>query len=156
MRTPPSWSQTWMEMARLISTRSKDPSFAAGSVLVANDQKSLLGTGFNGPPPSISDDFDWADRDLKRSLTSHAESNCLWFAVAAHGPEALRGGWLFVNGRPCSQCAKEIARAELWHVVWDDLNPSQPQMVDGAEWAKTIDILNRAKVDLIPYSSGDY
>ncbi len=152
MRQPESWESMFMAMAHVIARRSKDNSFQAGAVLVAADGRTVLGLAYNGPSPFIDDNFDWSDRSLKRSLVNHAESNCLWFAVAAHGREALMAGLLFVNGKPCSQCAKEIARAGLSTVVWDDTNPAQPKMVDEGEWAKTTDILKRADVDLVPYS----
>jgi deoxycytidylate deaminase len=154
MRHPEQWGTTWMKMAHLIAARSKDPSFQAGAVLVSSDNKTLLGSGFNGPPPSMSDlDFDWFDKELKRSLVCHAESNCLWFAVAQHGRQALKGGVLYVNGKPCSQCAKEAARAGIGDLVWDDENPSQPGMCDEKDWAKAQDILRRARIRLIPNST---
>lgn len=153
MRRPEDWIVYWMQKAHQVATRSKDPSFQAGSVIVARDGKRSLSEAYNGPPPSISDDFDWSDRELKRSLVCHAESNALWFAAIAHGPDALVDATLYVNGRPCSRCAIEIARAELGHVIWDDLNPSQPVMVDEVDKAKTNDILRRAGVELIPYST---
>lgn len=143
-----------MGLAHHIAGRSKDPSFRAGAVLVAADKKEELALAYNGPPPSVDDlSFDWYDRELKRSLVCHAESNCLWFAVAKHGRKALECAWLYVNGRPCSVCAKECARAGIGHLVYDDENPSQPLMCDATDWVKTTDICQRARIQLIPYST---
>jgi len=152
MREPEPWHRTWMSLAHLIARRSKDTSFQAGAVLVGEGHR-LLGTAYNGPAPTVEDGgFDWTDRELKRSLVCHAESNCLWFAVAAHGRESLFGSVLFVNGFPCSQCMKEIVRAGVRSVVWDDTNPTQPKMCDDHERRKTHLVAVHGKVKMVPYS----
>lgn len=156
MREPEPWRRTWMSMAHSIASRSKDRSFAAGAVLVGQNHK-FLAAGYNGPPPSVDDTgFDWSDRELKRSLVCHAESNCLWFAVAAHGPQALLKSTLFVNGFPCSQCMKEIVRAGVEVVLWDDTNPSQPKMCDDAERAKCRKVAEHGGVLLVDYSVAEF
>ncbi len=153
MRKTESWADTWMKIAYAISERSKDESFRAGSVLVANDNKTVLGLGYNGAPPEMYDPhIDQTDRTLVRAVTNHSESNSLWYAVAAHGRDALIGSCLYVNGRPCHQCVKEAARAGCNHIVWDDTNPSQPKMADEEDWNKSVDIAQRASMFLTPYS----
>lgn len=148
-----SWSKTWMALSHLIASRSKDGSFKAGAVLVGDDNKTVLGLGFNGAAPSISDDYDQKDRWLARALTSHAESNSLWYAGCAHGRTALVGSTLYVNGRPCHQCVKEAVRAGVQAIVWDDTNPNQPGMCDDEDCRKSYQLSIRSGLKLIPYST---
>jgi deoxycytidylate deaminase len=140
-------------MAHIAASMSKDASFKAGAVVVAADRKRLLSTAYNGPPPAMADDLiDQTDRPLVRALTMHAESNALWFAAKSHNSEALKGGHLYVNGRPCHRCVAEMVRAELYACVYDDTNPSQPKMVDAAEWSLSLLAASKGNLLLIPYS----
>lgn len=143
-----------MDMAHTIAERSKDPSFQAGAVLVAADDKTLLAAGFNGPAPNVDDtSFDWHDRELKRSLVSHAEDNSLWFAASAFGCGAIKQGHLYVNGMPCSECMKRIGRAGVATVTYDDTNPNQPKMVTEDEWKRTQKVAEYHCVKLYRYSA---
>jgi deoxycytidylate deaminase len=142
-----------MKMAHLIAGRSKDVSFQAGAVLVANDNRTVLGLGFNGAPPQIKDDYDQTNRPLTRALTCHAESNCLYYAAAAHGREKLDGSILYVCGRPCHSCVKEAVRAGCEQIIWDDTNPSQPKMADEEDWEKSRELEFRSGTILVPYST---
>ena len=153
MVKPEWWGHTWMKMAHLIATRSKDDSFKAGAVLVASDNRTLLGVGFNGPPPQIPDDIDQTDRWLVRALSAHAESNCLFYAVAAHSRNALKQSLLYVNGRPCHRCVNEAVRAGVHIFYWDDENPQQPKMVDEEDWKKSMELSLRSGLALTPYST---
>ena len=64
-----------MELAKHVSSWSKDPSTKVGAV-IANGKK-LLSVGFNGFPPQIEDKEEWLnDRPTKYSQTIHAEINC--------------------------------------------------------------------------------
>lgn len=153
MRSTEPWIDYWMGLAHKVATRSKDPSFAAGAVLVAADDKTQLSQAYNGPAPNVDDgSFNWDDRDLKRLLVSHAEDNSLWFAASAHGLAALKGSHLYVNGRPCSECMKMIGRAAVATVTYDDTNPQQPKMCDEAEWKRTQTVAQFHCVKLYPYS----
>jgi deoxycytidylate deaminase len=151
VRKPEPWAVTWMRMAHVIASRSKDPSFQAGAVLVAEDNKTFLGLGFNGPSPRSSDDFDWKDRSRKHAVVSHAESNCLWFAADAHGLRQLAGSILYVNGRPCHDCVREAVRAGVGDIIYAAGGP-QPRMVDADEWAKSELVAKDGGVWLVPYT----
>ena len=47
--TRPSWNETFMDMAVLISKRSPDPHTQVGAVIV-NDLNHIVGIGYNGLP----------------------------------------------------------------------------------------------------------
>lgn len=150
---PNKWSDHWMRMARLTAEMSKDASFKAGAVLVGSNNRTLFATGYNGPPPAMRDDqIDQTDRQLVRAMTCHAESNCLWFAVAAQY-DSLMGSILYVNAKPCHRCVVEMVRADVYACVYDDTNPNQPKMVDDAEWQLSQLAAYKGDLQLIPYST---
>ena len=73
------WDERFLEMAKLVSTWSKDPSTKVGSVIVRPDL-SVASVGFNGFPQNTKDDPElYADRDIKYSKIVHAEVNAMCF-----------------------------------------------------------------------------
>ncbi len=55
-----SWDEYFMSVAFLSSLRSKDPSTQVGACIV-NDDKRIVGIGYNGFPKGCSDDeLPWA------------------------------------------------------------------------------------------------
>lgn len=54
------WHEYFMATAFLAAKRSKDPSTQVGACIV-NDQKRIVGIGYNGMPTGCSDDdFPWS------------------------------------------------------------------------------------------------
>ena len=74
------WDKRFLEMAKLVSTWSKDPSTQVGAVIVRPD-KSVASIGFNGFPQSMPDDDElYANREEKYCRIIHAEMNALNFS----------------------------------------------------------------------------
>src|SRR5271167_774541 len=68
------WDIYYLNMARYIATKSKDPSTKTGAVIVRPDH-SVCSTGFNGFPRGMKDDAAlYADREKKYSRTVHCRS----------------------------------------------------------------------------------
>jgi dCMP deaminase len=107
------WDQRFMELARLVSTWSKDPSTKIGVALVKD--RKVVSTGYNGFPAGIADDDRLHDRPVKYTLVVHAEMNALLQAGhdASHSTAYL---WGF-PGPPCQQCAKHLIQAGVKRVV---------------------------------------
>jgi len=71
------WDRRFLEMARLVSSWSKDPSTKVGSVVVRPD-KTVASVGFNGFPRGVADtEARLCDRGEKLDLIVHAEINAL-------------------------------------------------------------------------------
>ena len=76
-----SWDEYFMGVAILSSKRSKDPSTKVGACIV-NQDKKIVGIGYNGFPMGCSDDeFPW-DREgdyleCKYPYVVHAEPNAI-------------------------------------------------------------------------------
>ena len=55
-----SWSNYFMELAKLTSKRSKDPSSRVGACIV-NKENKIISVGYNGLPNGMNDDdFNWS------------------------------------------------------------------------------------------------
>lgn len=115
MRTPRDWSCCFFDMALAIAQRSKDDSTQAGAVLV-NKHKRVMGTGFNGPPPSINDEeVPWGCRDPeqpnKYQYIIHAEENCILDALSKANREDIEGSTMYCTHSPCIGCVLRLIHA---------------------------------------------
>ena len=110
----------FIEIAKTVSLKSKDPSSKIGAVIVG-PEKQIISTGYNGFPRNIdeTDPARW-ERPLKYSYVEHAERNAVYNA-ARHGI-ALRGCTMYFVGFgsptvPCTECAKAVIQAGITRVV---------------------------------------
>jgi len=111
MLTQEKWDRRFLDIARQVSTWSKDPSTQVGAVLV-DRMRQVVGTGFNGFPRGVDDHVDrYLDRPTKYAMVVHAELN----AILQAGHRA-RGGTIYVYpsfGPPslCTGCAKAVIQS---------------------------------------------
>jgi dCMP deaminase len=120
----PSWEEYFMEIARVVATRSTCLRRQVGAVVVKNRQ--ILATGYNGVPRGIEHcDVRGCLRDqlgipsgeryeLCRGL--HAEQNAI-IQAAYHGV-AVNESELFSTLQPCVTCAKMIINAGITAVYF--------------------------------------
>lgn len=111
------WDQYFMGIARLSALRSKDPSTQVGACIV-NDEKKIIGIGYNGLPTGIDDDsFPWIkDGDFletKYPYVCHAELNAI-----LNSTKQLNGAKLYVTLFPCNECTKAIIQSGIKELVY--------------------------------------
>jgi dCMP deaminase len=116
--TGSSWDKYFIELATLISTKSKDSSTKVGVVIVGEDNE-ILSTGFNGFPRSV-DEVNYPERwerPDKYMWIVHAEANAV--ANAARIGVSLKGSRMYMNYRPCpcSACASLIIQAGVKEII---------------------------------------
>jgi dCMP deaminase len=74
------WDRRFLDLAKLVSTWSKDPSTKTGAVLT-DGMKGVISIGFNGFPAEMPDDEAlYANREEKYSRVVHCEVNALIYA----------------------------------------------------------------------------
>lgn len=115
-----------MDLAELVSTRSKCSRRQVGAAIVDADNKHLISIGYNGAPsgfpeggtascaqfcPRASQDAPTASYGLS-CVSVHAEINCI---LAAR--QSLENARLYVNSAMCGDCAKVIANSGIKTVV---------------------------------------
>jgi len=127
--TRPSWEDYFMDIARLVASRSTCLRRQVGAVIVKD--KNVLTTGYNGTPSGVRHCQETGclrDRlqvpsgqrhELCRGL--HAEQNAI-IQAAKHGVN-ISGGTLYCTNAPCVICAKMLINAGLSRIVYLDGYP---------------------------------
>lgn len=110
------WDQRYIDLAKQISTWSKDPSRKIGAVAVGS-KGQILSQGYNGFPRGILDLPErYENREVKYKHVVHAEMNVIYNAT--FNGVSLDGASLFVYGLPvCNECAKGIIQVGIQRVV---------------------------------------
>jgi dCMP deaminase len=124
-----SWDDCFMQIAKTIAKRSKDPSTQVGAVIVTQDNV-VLGLGYNGFPRGIDEsDFPWDNakglplEDTKYAYVCHAEENAVYNAN-----NEIKNAKLYCSLFPCNECAKALIQNGIVEVVYEsdkysDLSP---------------------------------
>ncbi len=127
----PSWEEYFMEIARVVATRSTCLRRQVGAVLVKNRQ--ILATGYNGVPRGIvhceergclRDELGIPSgerQELCRGL--HAEQNAI-IQAARHGVP-IEGSTAYCTAQPCVLCAKILINAGIKEIVYCDKYPDE-------------------------------
>ncbi len=139
------WDGRFLNVARLVSTWSKDPRKQCGAVIVRPD-RTIVSTGFNGFPKGCSDDPElYADRDLKLARVVHAEVNAI-----LHAREPVHGytlySWPPGFGPSCDRCSAHIIQAGISRVVYVHADHA-------SNWKESIqrglDMYNEAGIEVV-------
>lgn len=112
------WDFRFLELAKHITSWSKDPSTKCGAVLVRPD-RTIASMGYNGFPRGIDDSEDkYLDREQKYARVIHAEMNAILTC-----PERPKGLTLYAYnqgwGPSCDRCAAHIIQSGITRVVYD-------------------------------------
>jgi dCMP deaminase len=135
------WDIRFLEMAKLVSTWSKDPSTQTGAVIVRPD-KTILSVGFNGFPKNMKDTPDlYANREVKYSRIVHCEMNAL-----IHSPSSVVGATLYTYPfASCDRCAVHMLQAGIIRFVYPVL-PEDKKERWGEALARTVAYFQEAGV----------
>lgn len=108
------WDLRFLEMAKLVSGWSRDPSTKTGAVLTRFDN-TVQSIGFNGFPKRMSDAEElYNDRETKYSRIVHCEINAMLFAK-----DSLRGSTLYTYPFcSCDRCAVQMIQAGINRAVF--------------------------------------
>ena len=143
MNDQQKWDCRYLELAKLVSSWSKDPSTKCGAVIV-NDANEIVSIGFNGLPRGLDDsETRLTDRNLKYKMIVHAERNAILFAR-----QSLKNCTLYTwPMQSCSECAAMMIQAGIKRHV--------SVKSDNARWLESFEItkqmFNEADIDLVIY-----
>ena len=120
-----NWDEYFLNIAKAVSIKSKDPKCPVGAIIVSQD-KIVLSTGFNGFARGVHDDDQILhDADEKLKIICHAESNAIMNAARVGG-HAFQGTTIYVTKFPCLACCNAIIQVGITriythdHEFWDD------------------------------------
>lgn len=119
----PSWDEYFLEIAKVVATRSTCDRANVGAVIAKN--KVILSTGYNGAPRGLPhcDDVDHEIVDGHCIRTAHAEANAI--AQAAKNGTPIEGASIYLTISPCYDCFKIIVNAGIKEVVYGNFYMSR-------------------------------
>lgn len=110
----PKWDEIWMTLTLLIAERSRDPRLKVGSVVVTEDNSSVLSLGYNGDQHGGTNKPD--SMEPGKSGFIHAEANALIkMNFADHRQKKM-----YLTHSPCPVCARMIVNAGIKKVIYCD------------------------------------
>lgn len=136
-----TWQNHFLDLAELISKKSKDPTTKVGCVIVGPDNE-IRSTGFNGFPRGVPDDPEMFPERYKRPekylWTAHSESNAIFNAARVGVP--LKGCTLYINValHPCCSCAVGIIQSGIVKVV---LGSKGDELSNKGKWDEHLPIV---------------
>lgn len=119
----PSWDNYFMDVARLVATRSTCIRRQVGAVLVRDER--VIATGYNGAPQGLPHCEEVGCLRTVQNIPSgqryelcrgvHAEQNAI-INAALYGV-STKGAVLYCTDQPCLLCARMIINAGVTRVV---------------------------------------
>ena len=148
--TRPSWDEYFMQVTRVVGTRSTCIRRQLGAVIVKN--KRILSTGYNGVPSGLAHCLDVGCLRQKMEIPSgerfelcrglHAEQNAI-IQAAYHGV-SIQGAVIYSQAQPCVTCAKMIINSGITCIIYEQDYPD----------ALSRQLLEEAGVEMIRYEEG--
>jgi len=142
------WDYKFIDVARLISTWSKDPSKQIGAVIIS-ENRNIISTGYNGFFRGDLDETkeNYLNREIKYKRIIHAEANAIYNAL--HNGSSVKGATIYIWGLPaCHECAKAIIQSGITKVVC-------PVISSDSKWAESctdaIDFFEMAGIEVVFY-----
>ena len=122
----PNWEEYFMDIARLVSTRSTCTRRYVGAVIVKD--KRVLATGYNGAPAGLAHCEEIGCLREQQAVPSgqrhelcrglHAEQNAI-IQAAFHGI-SIQDSTLYCTTLPCSICLKMLLNAGIQKIVYNE------------------------------------
>ena len=115
-----SWDDYFMEIARVVASRSTCNRKQVGAVIIDPESKAIISTGYNGSLPSAPHctDVGCYIIDGHCTRTVHAETNAINHASKIGA--RLNGTVLYCTTKPCWNCFKNIIQSGIDKVYYLD------------------------------------
>lgn len=107
------WDSYYLQLAKMVAKRSKDPSTKVGAVIVANSTYSL---GYNGLPRGVKEHKSRWQRPEKYTWVIHAELNAI-LSADLNSVRLDPHSKIYVTHRPCSECTKAIIQCGIKEII---------------------------------------
>lgn len=109
------WPETWMSVAHVMARRSYDPRLKVGSIVVAEDNTSVLSLGYNGNAKGMPNVPESLEPGMSGFL--HSELNCV-IKLDFNFPKKKH---MYCTHSCCRACAKVIVNAGISTFVYDQM-----------------------------------
>ena len=146
------WDTYFMEMATLVSTKSKDRSTQVGCVIVGPNRE-VRTTGYNGFCRGIDDDVEERhERPEKYLWSEHAERNAIY--NAARNGIRIEDCTAYTTVFPCADCARGLIQSGVVRIVTRPIN-NQKTSIPLHNYVSAMKMLDEAYVDVDMIYDGD-
>lgn len=112
------WDDYYMDIARVVAKKSKDPSTKVGCVIVTQDNKPVS-LGYNGFIAGCDESLMTFERPYKDMLTIHAEMNALIFAKCS-----VDNCKAYITHASCENCLKHLIQAGIKEIIYETFDTS--------------------------------
>jgi dCMP deaminase len=118
MQPRASWDEYFMNISRVVSSRSTCDRKFVGAVIVRD--KTILSTGYNGSIRGMPHctEVGHMMEEGHCVATIHAESNAI--LQAAKNGVSIDGASIYVTASPCWNCFKQVANAGIRRIVYGE------------------------------------
>ena len=113
-----NWNEYFIEIAKTIAKKSKDPSSQVGCVIIDRSNK-IISTGYNGFIRKCNEEWMTYERPMKYNLIIHAEENAILFAK-----RNLFKCKLYCTHAPCGGCLKLILQSGIREIYYENNEPT--------------------------------
>ena len=136
------WDIRFLDLAKLVSTWSKDPSTKIGAVITDSNNK-IISLGYNGFPKKLADDHRLDDRETKYKMIIHGEMNAILSAN-----RSLDGCSLYTYPfMPCPRCASMVIQTGINRIIsYKNTNERWEE-----EFKLSLSLFKEAKVEYTEY-----
>jgi len=127
----PSWDDYFMQLTRLVATRSTCLRRQIGAILVKD--KRILATGYNGAPRGMKHCLEIGCIRDKMGIPSgtrqeicravHSEQNAV-IQCAVYGVSS-EGSTMYITNQPCTICTKMLINAGIKRIVYENPYPDE-------------------------------
>lgn len=108
----PTWDEIWTNFAKDIASRSIDPKYKVGAIVVNSENTQVLSIGYNGDHRGGPNQRD--SLEVGKSGFIHAEINAL-IKCDYNNPAKKK---MYLTLSPCDVCAKAIINAGIEEVIY--------------------------------------
>ncbi|MGH7744298.1 MAG: endonuclease domain-containing protein [Candidatus Dormibacteria bacterium] len=142
------WDHYHINIAKMVSTKSKDPSTKVGAVITRPDH-TIAGTGFNGFPRGMEDKPEWLENRVEKyPRMIHAELNALLSCTDQH----LKGYDCYGSFMPCDKCFVHLVNVGIKAFYFP--KPTIDELTRWGEiFGRTQQYANDMKIPLIELST---
>lgn len=128
IKTRPGWDEYFINLAKMVKTRSNCMRRQVGAILVK--EKQIIASGYSGTPKGIKNCDEGgcrrcSDREKNLLKTNERKDLCICICAeqnsliqAAYHGISTRGTTLYATISPCLQCARLIINAGVVAVVF--------------------------------------
>lgn len=108
-----TWKELYIEIAKTVAKKSKDPHTKVGACLVKNG--CVIGIGYNGEPRDFKYEFNW-NTEEKYDYVIHAEMNAI--ANAQSVGVSVVNADIYLTLSPCHECIKLLIQNRIKNVYY--------------------------------------